>query len=133
MEQIDTNTACQVAEAFVKVYYETMDKRRHGMADLYLDTGILVWNGNSSSGKEAIQKYLSDLPPSEHLTLTLDAQPVTGEEVGSQPTVLITVSGRVKYNPESTRVTRIPFFQNFLLTCQAGIWYIVSDTVRHQR
>ncbi|XP_026471809.1 NTF2-related export protein-like [Ctenocephalides felis] len=110
-----------------------MDNRRHTMSDLYLNSGILIWEGHSSAGKEAIQKYLSDLPPSEHVLIALDAQAVTGGAAGSQPTILITSSGIVKFNPKSTKVTQISFHQHFLLTCQGDSWRIVSDTVRHQR
>lgn len=49
------------------------------ISGLYLDTGILIWNGNGVEGKEQIQKFWMDLPGSDHTITTLDAQPITGE------------------------------------------------------
>ncbi|XP_026472079.1 NTF2-related export protein-like [Ctenocephalides felis] len=127
------NAACRTAEEFTKLYYETMDKRRHLMSKLYLDTGILAWNGNGSTGKDAIQKYFSDLPPSEHKLLSLDAQPVLEDAVSSQHTILILVSGTVKFNAESTDVKQRSFQQHFLVTAQGDKWKIASDCVRHHQ
>lgn len=48
------------------------------MSRLYLETGVLVWNGNGTVGNERIQKFFMDLPPSDHTLTTLDSQPVIG-------------------------------------------------------
>lgn len=102
------------------------------MSKLYLDSGVLVWNGNGSSGKDAIQKYFLDLPPSEHTLLTLDAQPVLEDTGSSQITILILSSGTVKFNAQSTDITQRSFQQHFLITSQGDKWKIASDCVRHQ-
>ncbi|XP_043286062.1 NTF2-related export protein [Venturia canescens] len=120
--------ACRTAEEFTKVYYESLDKRRYLMSRLYLDTGILIWNGNGVEGKDNIQKFWIDLPPSEHSILTLDAQPITGPAVADQLTFLVKVSGQVKYQEKMSR----PFNQNFLITAMADKWKIVSDCFRLQ-
>lgn len=49
------------------------------MSKLYLDTGILVWNGNGTSGNDQIQKFLMELPTTDHTLNTLDAQPIIGK------------------------------------------------------
>lgn len=49
------------------------------MSKMYLENGILVWNGNGISGTERIQKFYLELPPTDHSITTLDAQPVLGE------------------------------------------------------
>lgn len=51
---------------------------------LYLDTATLIWNGNGIEGKDNIQKFWTDLPPSDHSVFTLDAQPITGKELHAQ-------------------------------------------------
>lgn len=49
------------------------------MSRLYLDTGLLAWNGNGVTGNENILKFMIDLPPTDHVVTTLDAQPILGE------------------------------------------------------
>ncbi|XP_059622313.1 NTF2-related export protein [Phlebotomus argentipes] len=121
--------ACRTAEEFTKLYYESMDKRRHQMFRLYLDNGILVWNGNGVTGKDDIQKFFQELPVSDHQTNTLDAQPVLDAAVSTQLTFLIQVSGSVKFSNDG--LAR-PFQQTFIITAQADKWKIVSDCYRLQ-
>lgn len=45
---------------------------------IYLDEGILAWNGSGVSGNEKIQKFHMDLPATDHTLNTLDAQPILG-------------------------------------------------------
>ncbi|XP_061942410.1 NTF2-related export protein isoform X5 [Apis cerana] len=85
--------ACRTAEEFTKLYYESLDKRRYLISRLYLDTATLIWNGNGIEGKDNIQKFWTDLPPSDHSVFTLDAQPITGPEVADQLTFLVKVGG----------------------------------------
>jgi len=49
------------------------------MSRYYLDTGVLVWNGNGTVGKDMIQKFFEGLPPTEHTLTSLDSQPVLGK------------------------------------------------------
>jgi len=49
------------------------------MSRYYLDTGVLVWNGNGTVGKDLIQKFFEGLPPTEHTLTSLDSQPVLGK------------------------------------------------------
>jgi NTF2-related export protein 1/2 len=49
------------------------------MSRYYLDTGVLVWNGNGTVGKDLIQKFYEGLPPTEHTLTSLDSQPVLGK------------------------------------------------------
>ncbi|KZC15114.1 PREDICTED: NTF2-related export protein [Dufourea novaeangliae] len=120
--------ACRTAEEFTKLYYESIDKRRYLISRLYLDTGTLIWNGNGIDGKDNIQKFWTELPPSEHNVFTLDAQPITGPEVANQLTFLVKVGGHVKYDDETTK----PFNQSFLITAMGDKWKIVSDCFRVQ-
>lgn len=98
------------------------------MSRLYLDTGILVWNGNEAVGKDTIQKYYQDLPASDHNLVTVDAQPILDDSVAGQPTFLIQVSGQVKFQNAPSK----PFQQTFMITAQSDKWKIASDTFRLQ-
>lgn len=53
------------------------------MSRYYLDSGVLVWNGNGTVGKDLIQKFFEGLPPSEHTLTSLDSQPVLGKHLHS--------------------------------------------------
>ncbi|CAH0546640.1 unnamed protein product [Brassicogethes aeneus] len=125
-EKIDL--ACRTAEEFTKLYYQTIDQRRHLMSRLYLDSGLLSWNGNGVTGNETIQKFVIELPPSEHTVQTLDAQPILDNVVNGQLTFMIQASGIVKYQQNSAK----NFQQNFIITAQGDKWKIVSDCFRLQ-
>ncbi|PSN33876.1 hypothetical protein C0J52_19420 [Blattella germanica] len=97
--------ACHTAEEFTKLYYESVDKRRHLMSRYYLDSGesVLVWNGNGIVGKNQIQKFFMNLPASEHTLTCLDAQPVLARELiyysakmSSQKRKLLTLNEKVE-------------------------------------
>ncbi|XP_015586198.1 NTF2-related export protein [Cephus cinctus] len=120
--------ACRTAEEFTKLYYESLDKRRYLISRLYLDSAVLIWNGNGIEGKDHIQKFWIDLPSTNHTITTLDAQPITGPAVADQLTFLVKVSGQVKYQEKSSK----PFNQNFLITAVGDKWKIVSDCFRAQ-
>ncbi|XP_011502461.1 PREDICTED: NTF2-related export protein isoform X3 [Ceratosolen solmsi marchali] len=109
--------ACRTAEEFTKLYYESLDKRRYLMSRLYMDTAILIWNGNGIEGKDQIQNFWTELPSSDHSVITLDAQPIT-----------VKVSGQVKYQDKAPKT----FNQNFLITALGDKWKIVSDCFRTQ-
>ncbi|XP_053673306.1 NTF2-related export protein [Anopheles nili] len=132
--QLDQNirtkidTVCTTAEAFVQLYYDHVDKKRQHMSRLYLDTALLVWNGNGAKGKEEIQKYFHQLPRSEHTVTTLDAQPVIDDAVSSQLTFIMQVSGSVRFHEIPTK----QFQQTFMITAQGDKWKIVSDCFRIQ-
>ncbi|XP_050308929.1 NTF2-related export protein [Anthonomus grandis grandis] len=120
--------ACRVAEEFTKLYYETMDKRRHLISRLYLEAGILSWNGNGVKGNDRIQKFIIDLPASDHALVTLDAQPVLDIATSGQLTFIIQATGTVKYQEKTPKT----FQQNFVVTAQGDKWKIASDCFRIQ-
>lgn len=98
------------------------------MSKLYLENGILVWNGNGISGIERIQKFFLELPSTDHTIVTLDAQPILEIAVGDQLTFIIQVCGIVKYQDKPPK----SFQQNFVITAQGDKWKIVSDCFRLQ-
>ncbi|XP_032832752.1 NTF2-related export protein 2 [Petromyzon marinus] len=124
--------ACRAAEEFVCIYYETIDKRRHVLTKLYLETATLVWNGTAVTGLEGLAKFFEQLPSSEHQPTMLDCQPVPEAASQGRTTVLVVTSGTVKFDGNRQRY----FSQNFLLTAQgtgAGtVWKVASDCFRFQ-
>lgn len=146
---------CRTAEEFTKLYYDTVDKKRHVsdtnnplnhpertnksttfsphltfqlISRLYLDNACVVWNGNGTNGKDNIQKYFQDLPSTEHTVSTLDAQPIIDEATLNQKTILVMVSGYFKFGSNNSK----PFQQTFMITAQGDKWKIVSDCFRTQ-
>ncbi|EAT40143.1 AAEL008114-PA, partial [Aedes aegypti] len=116
------DTACRMEEEFIK-YNEKVAKKRHQMTRLYMDNGLLVWNGNGANGKDNIQKYFQELPRFEHIMNTLLAQPIIGDAVPSQLTFIIKVSGTVIFQDNSTK----HFLKTFTVTAQGDKWKIASD------
>lgn len=98
------------------------------MARLYLDTGVLVWNGNVSLGKDNVQTYFQNLPSSHHTIVTLDSHPIVDDSISNQPTLLVHVSGNVTFQNNPIK----PFQQSFMITAQDDKWKIVSDCFRLQ-
>lgn len=98
------------------------------MSRLYLDNGLLVWNGNEASGKDNIQKYFLELPTTIHNVITLDAQPIIDESTAYTTTFIIQVSGNVKFHENPPK----PFQQSFMITAQDNKWKIVTDCFRLQ-
>lgn len=95
---------------------------------MYLDNGLLVWNGNGASGRDQIQSAVLQLPTTNHRLNTLDAQPIIDETTVGQATFCITCGGTVKYNGHEVK----PFQQSFIITADGDKFRIVSDIYRVQ-
>ncbi|XP_065352767.1 NTF2-related export protein [Cloeon dipterum] len=120
--------ACQAADEFCKLYYECMDKTRHLINKLYLDSGLLVYNGTGVSGKDNIQKFIAELPATNHTISSLDAQPISEYAVGQQSTLTILIAGNVRIADRKAAY----FVQDFTVTVHDSKWRIVSDCFRLQ-
>ncbi|XP_074640722.1 NTF2-related export protein 1-like [Tubulanus polymorphus] len=124
--KVKCDQACQAANDFSKLYYETFDKRRHVLSRLYMDTASLTWNGNSVTGISNILTFYDTLPSSEHTVESLDAHPIV-EGTQGQSTILVCACGYVKYQGNCAGT----FTQNFLLASMPGdVWKVVSDCYR---
>ncbi|KAH8396201.1 hypothetical protein KR222_005031, partial [Zaprionus bogoriensis] len=119
---------CRTAEDFTRLYYASLDNRRHQMGRLYIDTANFSWNGNGAQGREIIERYFLELPSSRHQLTTLDSQPILDAAVGNQTTYIILASGTVKYAEQSLR----NFQQSFVITAENDKWKIASDCYRLQ-
>lgn len=121
--------ACETAEEFTRLFYKQLDSSRHLTSKLYLDTGLLVWNGNGINGNEKIQKFLMELPASTHVLKALDAQPISESVVSNNFTHIIQACGEVTYQNEESRK---PFQETFVIVAVDGKWKIASDCFRFQ-
>jgi NTF2-related export protein 1/2 len=119
------NEAARAGDEFTTIYYDHVDKKKP-INKLYMDNGLLVYNGNGFTGSANIAKFLSELPLTHHTISTLDAQPIVDTSAGK--TILIQTSGIVKIENNRSRA----FQQTFLVTAQGDKWKIVTDTFRLQ-
>lgn len=126
--QQEGDEAAKAGEEFARLFYETLEKRRHLVGNLFLDAGNLVWNGNPHNSKEAIGKFYESLPSCEVELAYVDAQPIRGEFVQGQTTIHVVAAGQVKFSGKRW----IPFSESFVLTAQNKVWKIVVDTFRFQ-
>lgn len=119
--------ANEAAEKFVKIFYDSFDKKSSVASKLYDEKAQLVWDGNTVSGKDGIVKFHETLPSSFHTVDSIDTQPVAAFVTGGQSMIIVTVSGSVRFSKQKLK----NFTQVFLLmAAQTGIWKIVSDTYR---
>ncbi|XP_002731526.1 NTF2-related export protein 1-like [Saccoglossus kowalevskii] len=118
--------ACQAGEEFQKIYYDSLDKRRNKLSKLYSADASLVWNGNACSGSQQITKFYEQLPTSDFRVDTLDCQPIAEEATNGVTSVLVTVSGTVKF--EGNRMQG--FNQTFVLAQTGDVWKVASDSFR---
>ncbi|CRK90003.1 CLUMA_CG003729, isoform A [Clunio marinus] len=122
------NEAARAADEFIKhIYYDHVDKKKPTLNKLYMDNGLLVYNGNGFNGKDNIAKFIIEMPSTKHDLTTIDAQPILDSSAGK--TILIQVSGTVKIAGKRSRA----FQQTFVLTADNNAkWKIVTDTFRLQ-
>uniref|UniRef100_A0A1B6EI12 NTF2-related export protein n=1 Tax=Cuerna arida TaxID=1464854 RepID=A0A1B6EI12_9HEMI len=119
----------RTASEFTKLYYESMDRKRHLMSRYYMDNAALVWNGNGRNGADEIQKFLASLPISTHLLTSQDVQRIPDGAVGNKMAYVIQTAGNVKFQG---RPSKQMFYQTFAITNEGDKWKIVSDCFRFQ-
>ena len=119
--------ACQAAEQFSNLYYETFDKERHKLMGLYTDASKLVWNGIDNNGKDKINAFIIDLPSCEHDVFSVDSQPISSVASPDSTTILVVCEGSVKYGTDKQKRY---FTQTFILTSQNNTWKVMSDCFR---
>ncbi|CAJ0954824.1 unnamed protein product, partial [Mesorhabditis belari] len=73
IEKIDRKT-CEDAMQLIRLYYEVIDRRRERLGFMYAEGASLVWNGNSVNGSQAIGKFLTEIPDTQHEVISVDVQ-----------------------------------------------------------
>lgn len=123
---IKINQACTSGKSFAELFYEKLDKSRHSLGSLFHDSAILIWNGHQQKGKPAILSFFDQLPTSTTSIFSIDAQPVEHIPAEHQATILVTCSGKMLFNGETTKF----FHESFMLSAQNNTWKIVTETYR---
>lgn len=141
----------RAAEGFLQIYYECMDgpQRDANIAELYRDTSVLIWNGETVNGAQQIKEFYAKMPQSKHEIQSWDCHPVPG----TNPTaILVTVSGIVLHGEMPSKMPQTKkhgvlhriFSQSFVLTPEpkpmiqpgaeagqeADRYFIRADTMR---
>ncbi|RLN97510.1 hypothetical protein BBJ28_00015134 [Nothophytophthora sp. Chile5] len=118
-------SAEEVAKAFVQHYYTTFDTNRAGLGSLYVRASRRFrWEGQMSTGQQAIMTKLQALPAVRHEFPTVDIQPST-----SSNAMIIFVQGKLQIEENNP----IQFTQVFQLVAhQPGQYYIHNDVFRLQ-
>lgn len=114
----------QIANVFVKQYYDTFDKNRPEVVGLYHpQTCVLTFEGQVCSGKEEIMKKLTSLAFTniQHVITTVDAQPTYDDMI------VVFVVGQLKTDEDNPH----SFSQTFVLKKEAdNRLYVVNDMFR---
>ena len=112
-----------IAQQFVQFYYDTFDKNRAGLAQLYKETSMLTFEQQPTQGSAAIVEKLQNLPFQEiqHRTDTVDAQPSADDGI------MVLVTGALMIAGESKPMS---FTQAFQLKNADGSWFVLNDVFR---
>ena len=112
-----------IAQQFVQFYYDTFDKNRAGLAQLYKETSMLTFEQQPTQGSAAIVEKLQNLPFQEiqHRTDTVDAQPSADDGI------MVLVTGALMIAGESKPMS---FTQAFQLKNAGGNWFVLNDVFR---
>ncbi|KAI9917287.1 hypothetical protein PsorP6_013090 [Peronosclerospora sorghi] len=124
LERLSVMSAEEVAKAFVQHYYVTFDTNRPGLASLYQDVSNMSWEGQRTTGQQAIMTKLQGLPVMRHEYPTIDVQPST-----SGNAIIIFVQGKLQIE-ENNPILFTQVFQ--LVAHQPGQYYIHNDIFRLQ-
>ncbi|ODM94945.1 NTF2-related export protein 2 [Orchesella cincta] len=123
----DQDEAQEVAQQFCKTYYETVQKKPHLVAQLYLQTPVLIWDGNPILSREQIQQFFEQLPSLTFNLMTMDAHPANPLAVGPRKTYIIKTAGLYRVSGPGSQKQ---FSQDIVLTAEGSNWRIASDTFR---
>ncbi|CAL8108171.1 unnamed protein product [Orchesella dallaii] len=123
----DQDDAQDVAEKFCKTYYDTIQKKPHLVSQLYLETSVLIWDGNPLLGQDQIQKCFEQLPSLTFNVMTMDSHPINPLAVGPRKTFIIKTAGVYRVSGPGSQKQ---FSQDIVLTTEGDKWRIASDTFR---
>jgi hypothetical protein len=108
-----------LAESFVRQYFEIYDKDRRGLAAIYRDSSSLIVEGSPMvAGAAAIIEKLSALPGAKHSIDTLDSQQV------KENVTLVLVTGKLVLEGQENPLM---FTQSFALVTDAAGAYVAND------
>ena len=120
--------AMKNAKQFTEVYYKMIQDSRHAIENLYHDDATMSFSGNQYKNKVEILNFIQEtMPPiTYHNVKTLDSQQVGLGYTGGKKTILLLVTGTVKYGSEQLKA----FHQTFTIANMDQKWKILSETIR---
>ncbi|CAL8104867.1 unnamed protein product [Orchesella dallaii] len=128
IQKSSIDEAAKVGEDFVRLYYKTIEQRPHRVYLLYLESAVVIWDGNPHVGTSVVQKLFEDLPPMTFSIVSMDAQPLSTIAVGQQKSFLVNVGGSYRISGSGSK----SFSQTFVVTAEEGKWKVASDLFRTQ-
>lgn len=113
----------------VHMYYECLDNpnRRQEWTSFYVpfptEHPLLIWNGHPLHSIAEVTEYAQKLPPTKHVTSSIDAQPLMGTH-----DFIVTIQGTVTYD----QVHKRRYFQRITAVKQPDgeRTFISSDYMR---
>jgi NTF2-related export protein 1/2 len=123
----DLLLANDAGEQFPKLFYQTLDNNRQHLPGFYTDGSTVVWNGNLYKGTRAVVEFYSSLPNSNHMLLSVDCQPMRGQQSG-EAKLLVSCAGQVTFGGKN--LTPSDFTHQFILQHEGEIWKVASETFR---
>ncbi|CAL8119220.1 unnamed protein product [Orchesella dallaii] len=117
----------KVAEKFCKAYYETIQKKRHLFSQFYLETSVMIWDGNPVLGRDQIQKFIEHLPSLTFSLNAMDTHPASVLAVGPRKAYFIKIAGMYRVSGPGCQKQ---FSQDIIVTAEGDKWRIASDIFR---
>merc|ERR1711976_430446 len=114
------SNAQQIANAFIQHYYQVFDSRNYqNLANLYQESSMLTFEGDTFTGPKAIVEKLSALPfkQVQHIISTTDCQPCPGNGL------IVFVNGALSIDGDN----QLKFAQAFTLFPNGNSFYVVND------
>uniref|UniRef100_A0A060T529 Nuclear transport factor 2 n=1 Tax=Blastobotrys adeninivorans TaxID=409370 RepID=A0A060T529_BLAAD len=113
-----------LAQQFTNFYYETFDKDRSQLGNLYRDQSMLTFETSQVQGAKDIIEKLTSLPFQKvaHRISTLDAQPAS-----PNGDVIVMVTGVLLIDEEQNPQR---YSQVFHLMPDGGSYYVFNDIFR---
>lgn len=119
--------AMESVHQFTGHYYKMIQHSRHNIEKLYHDSASLLYAGNLYKTKAQIVKLIQNTPPCSHTVDTVDCQEVGLKYTNGKKTILVVVTGTVKYESEKKLKG---FHQTFTIVNMDQKWKIMSETIR---
>jgi NTF2-related export protein 1/2 len=121
------------AEQFTQLFYRNIDGQRAQLRAFYRPTSTILWNGNAFIGGDAYTDFMARFPATSHEVNSFDCHPVDSAMLsgvpipGEPPSMILVVSGSVRYGEERERRG---FSESFLLKADGDVFYVANHVNR---
>src|SRR5699024_2967928 len=91
----------KAGQEFAKLFYTTLDKKRHLIGNIFQEESTLIWDGNKHTGQAKISKFYEELPVSQTDLTSVDCQPMAPGFVEGRTVIQVLVSGEMKFKDKT--------------------------------